>query len=189
MRKCTILLNSDLECLAKKLKTADDDQNANAAVAVILSREDDDFSVLLVKRVDNLGDPWSGQIGLPGGKRETKDENLHQCVVRETLEETGIDLARGRLLGLLPALRSIPRPDLMIVPFAVFFEHEPAVILNHKELESFVWIPLEQIAESRSIVKIGVRETPAFVVGETVIWGLTFRIPESYIEIIKNLST
>lgn len=189
MRKCALLLNVELERLVKKLKLVGDDQNANAAVAVLLSREDDDFSVLLVRRVDNLADPWSGQIGLPGGKLETKDENLHQCVVRETLEETGIDLARGRLLGSLPALRSIPRPDLMIVPFAVSFEHKPTVILNRKELESFVWLPLEQIAESRSIVKIGARETPAFVVGETVIWGLTFRILESFIEMIKNLST
>lgn len=183
------MLNVELEHLTKKLKSANDDQNANAAVAVLLSHQDDGLSVLLVRRVDNLADPWSGQIGLPGGKRETKDQNLHECVVRETLEETGIDLARGRLLGSLSALRSIPRSDLMIVPFVVFFERKPTVILNRRELGSFVWLPLDQIAESRGIIKIDVREAPAFVVGKTVIWGLTFRILESLTEIVRSLRT
>jgi 8-oxo-dGTP pyrophosphatase MutT (NUDIX family) len=181
-------LNIDLERLAKKLMSAEDNRSANAAVALILSAEDSDLSLLLVRRIDNLADPWSGQIGLPGGKREKRDSDLWQCVMRETLEETGVDLAQGRFVGSMLAMRSMPRPDLMIVPFVVFFEHRPVPVLNCGELESFVWLRLREVFRSRTRIKIGVRETPAFVVGEIVIWGLTFRILENLIEIVKSLN-
>jgi len=167
--------------LSKRLRPVSDEQDANAAVALILSQENSNFSILFVKRVENLADPWSGQIGLPGGKREAVDKNLKQCVTRETLEETGIALSEGRFLGLLPALRSMPRPELMILPFVVLVEHKPVIRLNEEELQSFIWIRLQQIIASRNTVKIGSREMPAFVVGETVIWGLTYRIIENFI--------
>jgi 8-oxo-dGTP pyrophosphatase MutT (NUDIX family) len=175
-----------IEELSKRLRPLSDEQEANAAVAVILSLENSDFSILFVKRVENAADPWSGQIGLPGGKREPEDENLQQNVTRETLEETGISLLNSRFLGVLPALPSTPRPELMILPFVVFLKHKPTVELNRKELESFVWIPLQQILKSKNTVEIGSLEVPAYVVGKTVIWGLTYRILESFIQIIKN---
>jgi 8-oxo-dGTP pyrophosphatase MutT (NUDIX family) len=175
-----------IEQLSKRLRSLSDEQGANAAVAMILSREDRDFSILFVKRVENLADPWSGQIGLPGGKREEGDKNLQRCVIRETLEETGIELLNSYFLGLLPALRSTPRPELLILPFVVFLKHKPAVKLNEEELESFIWIRFQHILESRSTVNIGPRRVPAYVVEKTVIWGLTYRILESFIQIIDN---
>jgi 8-oxo-dGTP pyrophosphatase MutT (NUDIX family) len=175
-----------IERLSKRLGLLTDEQGANAAVAVILTLEDSEFSILFVKRVESLADPWSGQIGLPGGKREPEDRNLQQNVVRETFEETGIDLLNNHFLGLLPAMRSTPRPELMILPFVIFLEHKPIIKLNRKELESFTWIPLQRIRKSKNTVRIGSKEVPAYVVGKTVIWGLTYRILESFFQIING---
>jgi 8-oxo-dGTP pyrophosphatase MutT (NUDIX family) len=176
----------EIKRLSRRLRLLTDEQGANAAVAMILTLEDGDFSILFVRRVENPADPWSGQIGLPGGKREPEDKNLQQNVVRETLEEIGIDLLNSRFLGLLPVLQSTPRPELMILPFVVFLEQKPVIKLNRKELESFIWIPLQQILKSKKSVKIGSREVPAYVVGKTIIWGVTYRILESFIQIIKS---
>jgi 8-oxo-dGTP pyrophosphatase MutT (NUDIX family) len=176
-----------VEQLSKRLRPLSDEQEANAAVAMILRYETNDLSILFVKRVENMADPWSGQIGLPGGKREPGDKNLQQNVTRETLEETGINLLNSRFLGLLPALRSTPRPDLMILPFVVFLEHKPIIKLNKKELESSIWIPLRKILKSKNTVRIGSREVPAYIIGKTVIWGLTYRILETFIQIIKRV--
>ena len=175
-----------IEQLSKRLRPVSDEQEANTAVAVILSPENNDLRILFVKRVENLADPWSGQVGLPGGKREPEDKNLQQSVIRETLEETGINLLNSRFLGVLPALRSTPRPELMILPFVVFLERKPVVKLSMKELESFIWIPLRQILKSKNMVRIGSREVPAFVVDKAVIWGLTYRILESFIQVMKS---
>ena len=176
-----------IERLQRRLRLLTDEQESNAAVALILTPEDGDFSVLFVKRVENpAADPWSGQIGLPGGKREVEDKNLQQNVIRETLEETGINLVNSRFLGLLPAQRATPRPELIILPFVILLEHRPIIRLNRKELESFIWIPLQEILRSKNTAKIGSREVPAYVVGKTVIWGLTYRILESLIQIVDN---
>jgi len=65
-----------------------------AAVAVLLSFQGEP-EVLLMKRVDREGDPWSGQISLPGGRYEAEDRDLLATAIRETEEEVGIDLARS----------------------------------------------------------------------------------------------
>src|SRR4030042_1136026 len=71
--------------LSRNLKPASEEQQANAAVAMLLRKKGQNLNVLFVKRVKNPADPWSGQIGFPGGKREPQDKNLMQAVIRETI--------------------------------------------------------------------------------------------------------
>ncbi len=56
---------------------------------------------LFIKRAQQAGDPWSGQIALPGGRREPADADLLATAVRETREETGIELTGVEQLGAL----------------------------------------------------------------------------------------
>jgi len=177
-----------VEGLSKALKPVTDEQNANAAVALLLKPKNRGFNVLFVKRVENLADPWSGQMAFPGGKRDVKDANLKQTVVRETMEETGINLLEGcRFLGVLSALSSRPRPDLRVLPFVVLLEHEPLIKLSAQELEGFVWISLDEIIKHRGSAKLSFGEVPAFVVGSIVIWGLTYRALENFIDVFQRL--
>jgi len=167
--------------LSKVLRPVSEEQDADAAVALMLKPMNQDFKVLFVKRGENPTDPWSGQMALPGGKRDARDKNLKQTVVRETLEETNIDLLdRCRFLGVLTALRSRPRPEIKILPFVILLEHEPSIKLNEKELEGFVWISLRELVQSKGTVKFDFGESPAYVVGGSVIWGLTYRILENF---------
>jgi len=179
----------DVRNLSRVLRSLSDEQGANAAVAVLLKRDKEGFSVFFVKRVENPSDPWSGQMAFPGGKREERDVDLKQNVVRETLEETGINLLEGcRFLGVLTVLRSEPRPDLRILPFVVLVEHEPHVRLNWKELEDFCWIPFEELVQSKTLVKSDFGEVPACSVGSRVIWGLTYRILENLFIAYRQLN-
>src|SRR3712207_7728770 len=44
---------------------------------------------------------WSGHMALPGGGWEPGDKDVYDTARRETLEEIGVDLDEGRLLGRL----------------------------------------------------------------------------------------
>ncbi len=175
---------SRAKSLSKVLKPVFEAEEADAAVALLLKSADQVLKVFLVKRVETPTDPWSGQMSLPGGKRDAEDENLKQTVVRETLEETNINLLyRCHFLGVMKPLRSTLRPEMKILPFVVLLDHEPAIKLN-EELKWFVWIPLEELAQKESTVKFDFGEFPAYHVGNSVIWGLTYRILKKFMEIL-----
>lgn len=175
-----------IEKLSKVLEPVSEGQDANAAVALLLKPADQDFKILFVKRVESPTDPWSGQMAFPGGKRDMKDQNLKQTVIRETLEETNINLLdRCRFLGVMEPLRSLPRLEMKILPFVILLEQEPEIKLN-EELEWFVWIQLEELVQHRGMVKFSFGEVPAYIVGNSVIWGLTYRILENFVHILES---
>ncbi len=63
-----------------------------------------DPEVLFIKRSARIGDRWTGHIALPGGKREPLDLDDRETSMRETMEETGLDLGASHCLfiGNLP---------------------------------------------------------------------------------------
>ena len=72
--------------------SSDDDPSLLwAAVAIILTPQPD--SILLIRRADRSGDPWSGHMALPGGRREPSDSDLAATAIREVAEEVGIQLS------------------------------------------------------------------------------------------------
>jgi len=169
-----------VERLSKMLNPVSEEQDADAAVALLLKPINQDFEVLFVKRVENPTDPWSGQMALPGGRRDSKDKDLKQTVVRETLEETSINLLYGcRFLGVMETLESTLRSEMKVLPFVILLEHEPSIKLN-EELKGFVWVSLEELAQHKGTARFNFGEFPAYIFGDTVIWGLTYRILDRF---------
>jgi 8-oxo-dGTP diphosphatase len=171
---------------SKRLRPVSDEQGANAAVAILLRVIDGELQVLLVKRVESSADPWSGQIAFPGGKRDPKDSSLQETIIRETWEETNIDLlASCRFLGVLRAVRSRPRPELKILPFVILIDHEQPIRLSEKELAGFFWIPLLDIIKGERDIKLSIGVVRAYVVRTLTIWGLTHGIIEDFTRTVK----
>ena len=87
------------------------------------------IELLFIRRAEHEKDPWSGQMGFPGGRAEPGDPGPEATAVRETLEETGLDLAGdGERLGALDEVKALARGrpvDLVIAPF-VFRLSPPA---------------------------------------------------------------
>jgi len=168
--------NGIAEKLSKTLKSTSEKLDANAAVVVLLRTANQDFQVLFVKRAEKSSDPWSGQTALPGGKRNPEDQNLKETVVRETLEETRINLLEGcRFLGAMEPVRSIQRPEMKILPFVVLQEKEQGIKLN-EELTEYFWTPLKELAKHRGTAQSSFGEYPAYIIENNIIWGLTYKI-------------
>ena len=168
------------------LKPVSDEQDGNAAVALLLNHREGDFDLLLVKRVENPSDTWSGQMALPGGKRESKDLSLKDTIVRETLEETSVSLTKCQFLGVLDAVRSEPKPDFKILPFVVLLEGKPRLKLNKAELETFTWVPYEEVFQSKGTVQFSFGKVPAYIFAKGIVWGITYNILSEFIEAVET---
>jgi len=165
-----------------------------AAIALVLRpAADGALELLLIKRAEAERDPWSGHIACPGGRMEPGDHDLEQTAVRETWEETGIDLAReGRVLGALDDItpRTPSLPPLIIRPFAAVVSSDAQIVQSDEVAEAF-WVPISAIREltawGRGMVPIrgvGEREVDVFRHGEYVVWGLTHRALSQFLTLL-----
>src|SRR2546430_9336951 len=68
-----------LELAEAELKT-----KPAAAVMILLREEPDGLEVLLGERRKREGDPWSGQVGLPGGRHHAEDGTLFNSPIPAT---------------------------------------------------------------------------------------------------------
>ena len=134
-----------------------------------------------------------GQIALPGGRYDAADETLESTAVRETLEETALDLRQaGDVIGALNELR--PRspllPPVIVRPFVATIAADAAVAAS-AEVASHFWVPLDALFAPEAS-----RETEIFVRGFRmrrdaihyrghVIWGMTERILRDFEEVIR----
>lgn len=162
-----------------------DEPFKEAAVALILRPlADDDAEVLLIRRAVRAGDPWSGQIGLPGGRFEPDDASLEATALRESFEEVGIDLrADGRVLGALDEIR--PRtpvlPPIIVRPYVVVLDRSPALVLSDEVAEAR-WVRLREllVPGARVNTTVTVRDyrmqVDAYRHRDFTIWGMTERI-------------
>ena len=160
-----------------------------AAVALILRlTREDRIEVLFIKRATRDGDPWSGQIALPGGRYDPGDASLEHTAIRETFEEVQLDLRiHGTMLGSLDELR--PRtpilPPVIVRPFVAIVGAD-APVGGSDEVAATFWVPLDLLFDPASardtdiIVRGHAMRRPAIHFGEHAIWGLTEYILRSF---------
>ncbi|MDD5302960.1 MAG: CoA pyrophosphatase, partial [Elusimicrobia bacterium] len=129
------------------------------SVALMLAPGPRGLEALFIRRAEREGDPWSGHIGLPGGRREPGDADLLVTAIRETREEIGVDLPRAALLGALDDVQpSTPSlPPLIIRPFVFGVDPRPDAGTSVEVVSSY-WIPLESLHAARGSAKVSFRE-------------------------------
>lgn len=121
-----------------------------AAVALVIGlSEAGEPQILFIRRASRPGDPWSGDMAFPGGKLQSGDRSTKDAAIRETLEETGLDLTqsgafRDRLADLLTRHHSRWVP-MVVSPYVFIWNGPVKPELNH-EVQELVWVPLRYLA-------------------------------------------
>jgi 8-oxo-dGTP pyrophosphatase MutT (NUDIX family) len=168
-----------------------------AAVALVLldGHPAPGLEILLIRRAERPGDPWSGQIAFPGGRYEPGDPDLLATAIRETREETGVDLTSAERLGPLDDLypRTPTLPPVVVRPFVFALGRRPPPLVPSDEVQRAFWLPLARLGEAAvhreiTLTLRGVERTfPAYLVDDELIWGMTERILTPFIELAINL--
>jgi len=160
-----------------------------AAVAVVCVPDPD--AILLIRRAERAGDPWSGQMGLPGGRSGSEDADLLETAIRETAEEVGLGISRAQLVGVLDDLtpRTVLLPRIMVRPHVFLLEGRPPLIPNH-EVAAAYWVDL---AAFHAPGVYGDWDVPAldrtarfpgYRLPEGIIWGMTERILTPLLQVL-----
>lgn len=174
---------------------------ANHSAVAILVSTTNPLSLLMVQRATRPGDPWSGDMAFPGGRKENQDKNHVDTARRELQEEVGISLDAtpvGKLNTLWTKSHNTMRP-MAIHPYvfeapATAFAHQDTemdnpsathLTLSH-EVAAALWIPLSVFSPANrrhfiwttKLVKI---RMACYHYQHYKIWGLSLKMIENLI--------
>lgn len=197
-----------LESLATEMSTFDDikrvltqyrpvlldfPSHTQAAVALVLCAKTYGLEMLFVERAFHADDPWSGDLGFPGGKLEEGERDPRLTAERETLEEIGLDLRRSRYLGRLSDITGAHMP-VLVSCFVYGVAHHPPFVLSPELREAF-WISIADLSSPERHIMASVRfngemlERPAIRLTQTckpVLWGITYRLVMEFLKLFEK---
>lgn len=172
-----------------------------------------ELEVLYIRRAINRGDPWSGHVAFPGGKRDP-GETSKETVVREVMEEIGLDLNTGfsHIATLDPTILRGKR--LALCPFVFLQTDTRDIVLNPSpdEVDEVVWVPLRRLcsayvrlhsledlhfsfntAPNTSVFQHLIHRWPVFPTirlltgsNEFLLWGLTLRTTSELLTLLGH---
>lgn len=177
------------------IKISRDGDFISASVMVILMEVGWEYYILFIKRREHINDLFSGHMAFPGGKMQKGDGSKLETAIRETIEETGIDLkSNGRILGELDDVRPVnPKANQYIVTPYLALVGEDTRVEPNEEVAEFVWIPLSDFRDGKTleikvIEKYGLKlQDFTFRYQNYVIWGMTARILRQFLSLAGHL--
>ncbi|HCF50433.1 MAG TPA: coenzyme A pyrophosphatase [Syntrophomonas sp.] len=184
-------------------------ETLKSAVIVPLITENDEIYVVFEKRAATL--KWQpGEICFPGGRTEPCDKGTRASAVRETCEELGLSPDDIEIIAPLDIM--VHPANCMIFPYLAFINARHQIRLNYQEVERLLFVPLSYLLEAKpQIHNVSVRmfmeeDFPFELIPQgknyplrignywqyfyfwegEVIWGMTSRILQHFIDLLKS---
>jgi 8-oxo-dGTP pyrophosphatase MutT (NUDIX family) len=169
------------------------DDARQSSVLILLYPLADSIGLVLMLRPE-YGGVHSGQISLPGGKREETDETLVSTALRESKEEIGVDPRQVQIIGQLTELY-IPPSNFLVTPIVGYQATRPEFTADPKEVSKIIEIRIDDLLDNGNIqvknIKLnqGITVTaPVFMINDNTIWGATAMILSEFKQILGELS-
>lgn len=149
-----------------------------------------ELHITLMRRPEYTG-AHSGQISLPGGRREA-GESLKTTALREATEEVGVMPHNLQVVGQLSALYT-PPSNFCIYPFVAFSPIRPTFEVDPREVAELIETPLSVLVNSAlhkeeiwHFEKYGNRRVPYFDVFGHKVWGATAMILSEFFTLLRQ---
>ncbi len=165
-----------------------------AAVTMLLREMGNGAEILLIRRAEHDLDPWSGDLGFPGGRIEITDTSPRGAAEREAWEEVGLQLKNDNYLGQTDDLTGAYLA-VHISCFIYTIKPDQTFTLND-EIVDYFWLPISTLLEparsqQQTFYYRGKNRThPIIELTEwspRPLWGITYRIISNFLTLF-NLS-
>ena len=131
----------------------------------------------------------SGQISLPGGKKDEKDKTLWETATRELNEELGVDLSYIKKIKKLKSIY-IPPSNFLVTPFIAYSKKIPDFIINKREVAELIIVKLDDLILLNKVNKrvtnsyLNNVKVPGYKINKNFIWGATAMILKEFKHIL-----
>ena len=159
----------------------------HAAVTMLLRDNGKETEVLLIRRAEHEKDPWSGDLGFPGGRIEDSDSNPRAAAERETWEEIGLCLNNRNYLGQSDDLAGAYL-SVHISCFIYRVDMDTQFKLNGEVVDLF-WVPINILLDPQRNQQLTFfyrgqdRNHPGINLSEwsnRPLWGITYRLLDNF---------
>ena len=160
-----------------------------AAVLIALYQKDGEWVFPLIKRSSD-GLAHSGQIALPGGRRNGSESNI-ETALREAHEEVNIPPGNVEVIGQTSPL-PIPVSNHLVQPIIGFMRTQPDLIPDAREVAEIFNVSIRLLQERP--IQFETRtfkgqdwQIPHFEINNHKIWGATAMILSEFRELLTRL--
>ncbi|QHT71034.1 CoA pyrophosphatase [Rhodocytophaga rosea] len=176
-----------------RLPAQPNDDTRSSAVLILFYPVENIIHIPLMVRPVYKG-VHSGQVSLPGGRREESDQTLIETALREAKEEIGIIPRQIEILGALTELY-VPASNFLVLPVVGSIRQRPDFKIDPYEVDRLLEVPLNELQDVTRIgsKEIVVRDTitiqaPYYDLQGYTVWGATAMIMSELNEILTELS-
>ncbi|HJM14123.1 MAG TPA: CoA pyrophosphatase [Candidatus Nitrosopelagicus sp.] len=163
--------------LTSKINPKINNSENQKPAAVLIIIYDNPPKILMTKKPTTMAQ-HGGEISFPGGKLTNSDYNLLETALRETKEETGLDISKKYVIGQLDQVTTL-NSGFTILPFVCVLDSITNLVAN-SEVETFLQIPLipflETLENDIEPEHNSIQEMYLFTFEKNIIWGASARM-------------
>ena len=154
-----------------------DNSEKQKLAAVLIIIYDDPPKILMTKKPPTMIQ-HGGEIAFPGGKLIDSDYDLLETALRETEEETGLNISKNNVIGQLKQVTTL-NSGFTILPFICILDRISNLVAN-SEVEAFLQIPLvsflKTLQNDIDPNHNSIQEMFQFTFEKNLIWGASARM-------------
>ena len=156
------------------------------AAVLIAITDSDDPELIYTLRSNKVGS-HGGEVSFPGGMYEVEDKNLETTALRESKEETGLDISKVDILG--PIDTVVSRFNISVTPYVGIVPNNIELNNNSDEIEACFKVPLSFLLQDKRHRNDEINRNgdiffmPAYEYDSYIIWGLTAMMTVDFLNI------
>jgi len=172
-----VILEKIKTALASEINPKINNHGKNKPASVLIIIYDNPPKILMTKKPVSMVQ-HGGEISFPGGKYVESDNDLLETAIRETKEETGLEIFKNDIIGQLNQVTTL-NSGFTILPFVCVLDRITNLVAN-SEVESFLQIPLitflETLENDMDPNHNSIQEMYIFTFEKNLIWGASARM-------------